>query len=49
MVLSFPAIPLHNNESENDIREVVKKRKISAGTRSDLGRGAVLFHPVEHR
>ena len=38
MVLSFPAIPLHNNESENDIREVVKKRKISAGTRSDLGR-----------
>lgn len=38
LVLNHPEIPLHNNLSENDIREYVKKRKISAGTRSDLGR-----------
>ena len=31
-------IPLNNNLSENDIRQYVKKRKISAGTRSDAGR-----------
>jgi hypothetical protein len=29
---------LHNNLSESDIREWAKKRKISAGTRSELGR-----------
>lgn len=38
LVLAHPEIPLHNNPSENDIRQFVKKRKISAGTRSDLGR-----------
>ena len=38
LVLDHPEIPLHNNLSENDIREYVKKRHISAGTRSDLGR-----------
>ena len=38
LVLEHPEIPLHNNLSENDIRQYVKKRKISAGTRSDLGR-----------
>ena len=38
VVLEHPAIPLHNNLSENDIRQYVKKRKISAGTRSDAGR-----------
>jgi hypothetical protein len=38
LVLDRPEIPLHNNLSENDIREYVKKRHISAGTRSDLGR-----------
>ena len=38
LVLEHPEIPLHNNPSENDIRQYVKKRKISAGTRSDLGR-----------
>ena len=37
-VLERPEIPLHNNLSENDIREVAKKRKISAGTRGDFGR-----------
>ena len=38
LVLDRPQIPLHNNPSENDIRQYVKKRKISAGTRSDAGR-----------
>lgn len=38
LVLERPEIPLHNNPSENDIRQFVKMRKISAGTRSDLGR-----------
>jgi Transposase IS66 family len=38
LVLDHPQIPLHNNLSENDIRQYVKKRKISAGTRSDVGR-----------
>jgi hypothetical protein len=32
-----PEIPLHNNLSENDVREWAKKRTISAGTRSELG------------
>ena len=31
-------MPLHNNASESDIREYVKKRKISGGTRSTAGR-----------
>ena len=38
LVLQRPEIPLHNTASENDIREYVTVRKISAGTRSDLGR-----------
>ena len=38
LVLDRPDIPLHNNLSENDIREYVKKRKISGSTRSDEGR-----------
>lgn len=38
LVLERPDIPLHNNLSENDIREYVKKRKISGSTRSDEGR-----------
>jgi hypothetical protein len=38
LVLDHPEIPLHNNLSENDIRQYVKKRKISGGTRSELGR-----------
>jgi len=38
LVLDRPDIPLHNNLSERDIREYVKKRKISGSTRSDLGR-----------
>ncbi len=37
-VLDHPDIPLHTNGSENDIRCQVTKRKVSGGTRSDLGR-----------
>lgn len=37
-VLEDPHLPLHNNLAENDIREYARLRKISAGTRSDLGR-----------
>ena len=38
LVLERPEIPLHTNDSERDIRDYVKKRKISGGTRSELGR-----------
>lgn len=37
-VLEHPELPLHNNLSEGDIRDYVKKRKVSGSTRSDLGR-----------
>ena len=37
-VLERPDIPLHTNGSENDVRCHVTKRKISGGTRSDIGR-----------
>ena len=40
LVLERPEVPLHNNLSENHIRDYVKKRKISATTRSDIGRRA---------
>jgi uncharacterized coiled-coil protein SlyX len=39
-VLDCPAFPLHNNAAETDIREYVTRRKISGGTRSELGRRA---------
>lgn len=39
-VLDFPDLPLHNNAAETDIREYVTRRKISGGTRSELGRQA---------
>jgi hypothetical protein len=38
LVLERPDIPLHNNLSESDIREYVKRRKISGSTRSNIGR-----------
>ena len=38
MALDRPDIPLHTNSAENAIRCQVTKRKISGGTRSDLGR-----------
>jgi len=37
-VLDKPYLPLHNNLSERDIRDYVKKRKISGSTRSGAGR-----------
>ncbi len=37
-VLERPEIPLHTNGSENDIRCQVTRRKVSGGTRSDMGR-----------
>src|ERR1700758_3964187 len=37
-VLDRPEIPLHTNGTENDIRCHVTRRKVSGGTRSDLGR-----------
>ena len=37
-MLERPEIPLHTNGSETDIRDYVKKRKVSGGTRSDEGR-----------
>jgi hypothetical protein len=39
-VLDRPEIPLHTNGSENDIRAVVTKRKVSGGTISEGGRQA---------
>ena len=38
MVLNRPEIPLHTNGSENDVRCHVTRRKVSGGTRSDVGR-----------
>jgi hypothetical protein len=38
MVLERPAIPLHTNGSETDIRAQVIRRKISGGTRAEAGR-----------
>lgn len=37
-VLDRPEIPLHTNGAERAIRSQVTKRKISGGTRSDIGR-----------
>ena len=37
-VLERPDVPIHNNRSETDLRDLVKKRNISAGTRSADGR-----------
>jgi hypothetical protein len=39
-VLKRPEIPLHTNGSQNDIRTVVTKRKVSGGTLSDAGKVA---------
>jgi hypothetical protein len=39
-ILDRPEIPLHVNASENDLRAVVTKRKVSGGTVSDNGRDA---------
>jgi hypothetical protein len=39
-VLDYPEIPLHNNLSENGIRELVIKRKISGGVKTEEGQKA---------
>ena len=36
-VLDYPEIPLHNNLSENGVREMVLKRKISGGVETEDG------------
>ena len=38
LVLEYPNVPLHNNLAEIAVREGVIKRKISYGTRSELGK-----------
>src|SRR5688500_4242841 len=38
VALDRPELPLHTNGSERDLRPQVIKRKISGGTRADLGR-----------
>jgi hypothetical protein len=38
IVLDRPETPLHTNGSENDVRCHVTRRKVSGGTRSDVGR-----------
>lgn len=40
LVLARPKTSLHNNSTEGDIREYAKRRKLSAGTRSENGRKA---------
>jgi len=40
VVLKRPNTSLHNNDSEREIREYAKRRKLSAGTRSENGRKA---------
>jgi hypothetical protein len=39
-VLEHPEVPMHNNGSEQAIRESVTRRKISGGTRSEAGRNS---------
>ena len=39
-VLKYPETSLHNNDSERDIREFVKRRKVSGSTRSENGKKA---------
>ena len=36
--LDYPNLPLHNNDSERDIRGVAKRRNISGGTKSEEGK-----------
>jgi hypothetical protein len=41
VVLDYPEVPLHNNLSENGIREMVIKRKISGGVETEEGKKAL--------
>ena len=40
LVLTYPEIPLHNNPAEIAIRELVIKKKISYGTKTEDGKMA---------
>ncbi|MCP4183747.1 MAG: transposase [Hyphomicrobiales bacterium] len=40
VVLDHPHVPLNTNGSENDIRAMVTRRKLSGGTKSETGRQA---------
>lgn len=35
--LDHPGLPLHNNDSERDVRAVAKRRNISGSTKSEEG------------
>ena len=37
LVLKRPEASLYNNDSERDIRDFVKRRKVSGSTKSELG------------
>ncbi len=39
-VLERPEVPLHTNQTENDVRCQVERRKISGGTKSEAGKQA---------
>ena len=41
VVLDYPEVPLHNNLSENGMREMVLKRKISGGVETEDGKIAL--------
>lgn len=41
VVLKYPEVPLHNNLSENGVRELVIKRKISGGLETEEGKKAL--------
>jgi hypothetical protein len=40
VVLDYPHVPLNTNGSENDIRAMVTRRKLSGGTKSESGKQA---------
>lgn len=44
MFLDYPALPIHNNQCESDIRPFVIIRKISGGTKSYQGDKALARH-----
>ncbi len=46
LVLERPDIPLHNNLSERDIREYVKRRKISGSTAARRGGNVGILLPA---
>jgi len=41
LMLKYPSLPLHNNQSETSAREIVTRRKISGGVRTVAGKIAL--------